>query len=78
MAYCHTSKVISFSALIKVLIVPLYLGEAGLVIQYAEDAVRSGGDQLQTGLEVLELHGIPLDLFCTVLLLQDTHTHTHT
>lgn len=55
----------------------MYLREAGLVVQYAEDAVWSGGDQLQTGVEVLDRHGIPLDLFGTVLLLQDAHTHTH-
>lgn len=53
----------------------MHLWEAGLIVQYAEDAVWPGGDQLQTGVEVLKWHWIPLDLFCTVLLLQDTHSN---
>ncbi len=52
----------------------VHLGEAGLIVQYAENAVWSGGNQLYTGVEVLEWHWIPLDLFCTVLLLHNTHT----
>lgn len=55
----------------------VYLGEAGLVVQYAEDAMWPGADELQTGVEILKWHGIPLDLFITVFLLQDTHTNTH-
>ena len=51
--------------------VRVYLGEAGLVIQYAENAMWPRGNQLQTGVEVLEWHRVPLDLFCTVLLLWD-------
>lgn len=56
----------------------VYLGEAGLVVQYAEDTVWPGADEFQTRMEVLNWHGIPLDLLSTVFLLQDTHKHTNT
>lgn len=49
----------------------MHLGEAGLVIQDAEDAVGAGGDEVHTGMEVLDRHGVPLDLLCPVLLLGD-------
>ena len=54
----------------------LYLREASLLVQYMQDALWPRGNQLQAGVEVLEMHGVPLDLFCTVLFLQDTHSDT--
>lgn len=51
-----------------------YLREAGLVVKDTEDALGPGGDQLKTGVKVLDWHGVPLYLFCCVLLLQCTQS----
>lgn len=49
---------------------PAHLGEAALVIEDAEDAVRLQRDEVDAGLVVREGDLPPVDLFPDVLLLQ--------
>lgn len=37
--------------------------------------MRSGGNEIQTGVGIFNGHWIPLDLLCAVLLLQKANTH---